>query len=109
MLFWGTVFGRYFGILERGRHWCNPRWPPCISLVLYLYAFSCKSLSLGISCFATLSPTVLPSPVRENSKFNAACQAMLTAEDTAEDHPDLREIRRRVASNMAEMVELGFV
>ena len=63
-------------------------------------------LITGISNFATLSPTVLPSPVRETSKFSAACKAMLTAEETPEDHPDLKEIRRRVMSNMMEMVEL---
>jgi len=63
----------------------------------------------GISCFATLSPTKLPSPVRETSKFGEACRAMLTAEETAEDHPDLKEIRRRVMSNMKEMVELKLI
>ena len=52
---------------------------------------------------------VLPSPVRETSKFSAACKAMLTAEETPEDHPDLKEIRRRVMSNMKEMVELNLL
>ena len=61
---------------------------------------------IGTFCMATLSPTTLPSPVRETSKFSAACKAMLTAEETPEDHPDLKEIRRRVMSNMKEMVEL---
>jgi hypothetical protein len=58
---------------------------------------------------ATLSPVPLPSPVRETSKFGAACKAMLTAEETPEDHPDLKEIRRRVMSNMKEMVELDLL
>jgi hypothetical protein len=57
----------------------------------------------------TLSPTKLPSPAKETSKFAAACQEILKAEDTPEDHPDLREIRRRMMSNMKEMVELGII
>ena len=63
----------------------------------------------GLSCFATLSPTKLPSPVTETSKFGAACREILTTEDTPEDHPDLREIRRRVMSNMKEMVERDLI
>ena len=63
----------------------------------------------GLSCFATLSPTKLPSPVTETSKFGAACREMLTTEETPEDHPDLREIRRRVMSNMKEMVERDLI
>ena len=51
----------------------------------------------------------MPSPVSEVSKFGAACREILTAEETAEDHPDLREIRRRVMSNMREMVERDFI
>ena len=63
----------------------------------------------GTFCMATLSPIALPSPVRETSKFGAACKAMLTAEEMPEDHPDLKEIRRRVMSNMKEMVELDLI
>eukprot|EP00090_Calanus_glacialis_P005401 TRINITY_DN14198_c0_g1_i1.p2 TRINITY_DN14198_c0_g1~~TRINITY_DN14198_c0_g1_i1.p2 ORF type:complete len:174 (-),score=45.46 TRINITY_DN14198_c0_g1_i1:1242-1763(-) len=63
----------------------------------------------GIFCVITLSPTQMPSPAKEPSKFAAACQEILKAEDTPEDHPDLREIRRRVMSNMKEMVELGLI
>ena len=63
----------------------------------------------GTFCMATLSPIALPSPVRETSKFGAACKAMLTAEEMPEDHPDLKEIRRRVMSNMKEMVELDLL
>ena len=65
--------------------------------------------SPGNFCFMTLSPTKLPSPTKETSKYSAACNEMLLAEDTAEDHPDLREIRRRVASNLKEMVDLGLI
>lgn len=63
----------------------------------------------GISAVVTLSPTKLPSPVTETSKFSEAAQGILKAEDTPEDHPDLREIRRRVMSNLKEMVELGLI
>ena len=59
----------------------------------------------SISCFATLSPKKLPSPVTEMSKFGKACKEMLTAEETEEDHPDLKEIRRRIMSNLKEMQE----
>ena len=34
---------------------------------------------------------------------------MLIAEETEDDHPDLREIRRRVMSNMKEMEELNLI
>ena len=51
----------------------------------------------------------LPSPAKETSKFSAACNEMLLAEETAEDHPDIREIRRRVAGNLREMVELRHI
>lgn len=64
---------------------------------------------LGTFCIATLSPTKLPSFAKEPSKFAAACREMLTAEDTADDHPDLKEIRRRVMSNMKEMVDLKII
>ena len=63
----------------------------------------------GFFCFLTLSPTPLPNPAKETSKFGSACRAMLIAEETAEDHPDLREIRRRMMSNMKEMVELDLI
>ena len=63
----------------------------------------------GISCFATLSPTKLPSPMTEMSKFGKACKKILTAEDNEDDHPDLREIRRRMMSNLKEMEELNLI
>jgi len=63
----------------------------------------------GKFCFLTLSPTKLPSPVKETSKFSAACLEILTAEETPEDHPDIKEIRRRVMSNMKEMVDLDLI
>ena len=63
----------------------------------------------GAFCFITLSPTELPSPAKEMSKFSAACNEILLAKETEDDHPDIKEIRRRVASNMQEMVELGHI
>ena len=57
----------------------------------------------------TLSPTKLPSPTKETSKYAAACREMLLAEETPEDHSDIREIRRRVAGNLKEMVDLGLI
>ena len=63
----------------------------------------------SIICFATLSPKKLPSPATELSKFGKACKEMLIAEETEDDHPDLREIRRRVMSNMKEMEELNLI
>jgi len=63
----------------------------------------------GTFCMVSLSPTPLPSPTKETSKFEAAMLAMLTAEETEEDHPDLKEIRRRVMSNMKEMVDLDLI
>jgi len=63
----------------------------------------------GKFCFLSLSPTKLPSPVKEPSKYSAACQGILTAEETPEDHPDIKEIRRRVMGNMKEVVELDLI
>jgi len=56
----------------------------------------------ALACLATLSPTKLPSPVREMGKFLEVCKGMLVPEDTPEDHPDIREMRRRVMSNINE-------
>ena len=64
---------------------------------------------LGAFCFITLSPVKLPSPAKETSKFSAACNEMLLAKEKEEDHPDVREIRRRVAANLREMVQLGHI
>ena len=66
-------------------------------------------VQFGISCFATLSPKKLPSPVSELSKFGKACREILTAEETEEDHPDIKEIRRRMMSNLKEMEEIKFI
>jgi len=63
----------------------------------------------GTFCFMTLSPTKLPSPTKELSKYSAACKEMLLAEDKPEDHPDVREIRRRIAGNLKEIVDLGWI
>ena len=57
----------------------------------------------------TLSPTKLPSPTKELSKYTAACKEILLAEETREDHPDIRLIRKRVAGNLKEMVDLGWI
>ena len=60
-------------------------------------------------CLVTLSPVKLPSLTKEHSKFESTLREMLSAEDTAEDHPDLREGRRRLMSNMKEMETLGLI
>ena len=57
----------------------------------------------------TLSPTKLPSPTKELSKYTAACREILLAEETPDDHPDIREIRRRVTANLGEMIDLGLI
>ena len=36
-------------------------------------------------------------------KYVKACKRLLVAEDTPEDHPDIREMRRRVLSNLSEL------
>ena len=64
---------------------------------------------LGNFCFMTLSPTKLPSPTKELSKYTAACKEILLAEETPEDHPDIRLIRKRVAGNLKELVDLGWI
>ena len=64
---------------------------------------------LGNFCFMTLSPTKLPSPTKELSKYTAACREILLAEETPEDHPDILEIRRRVKGNLAEMLDIGLI
>ena len=48
-------------------------------------------------------------PMTEQSKLGRVCKEMLVAEDTEEDHPDVREIRRRLMGNMKEMEELNFI
>ena len=60
-------------------------------------------VQISICCFATLSPTKLPNPMTEMSKFGKACKGILTAEEKEEDHPDIKEIRRRMMSNLKEM------
>jgi len=63
----------------------------------------------GNFCFMTLSPTKLPSPTKELSKYTAACKEILLAEETPEDHPDVRLIRKRVSGNLKELVDLGWI
>ena len=63
----------------------------------------------GFACFLTLSPVKLPHVAYEASKFEKSCQDILIAEDAGEDHPDVREIRRRMMSNMKEMEELNLI
>ena len=46
---------------------------------------------------------------KEHSKLESALWEMLTAEDTPADHPDLREARRRMMSNMKEMETLDII
>ena len=50
--------------------------------------------------FLTLSPYKLPHLITEGNKFKKVAKEMLIAEDTEEDHPDVREIRRRIMGNM---------
>ena len=57
----------------------------------------------------SLSPKKLPDPFSEKSKLRKVCTEMLVAEDTEEDHPDVREIRRRLMGNLKEMEELNIV
>ena len=57
----------------------------------------------------SLSPKKLPSPMTERSKLGRVCKEMLIAEDTEEDHPDVREIRRRLMGNLKEKVELNVI
>ena len=57
----------------------------------------------SILCFVTLSPTKLPNPMTEMSKFGKACKEILTAEEKEDDHHDLKEIKRRMLSNLKEM------
>ena len=45
----------------------------------------------------------------EGKKFIKITKEMLIAEDTEEDHPDVREIRRRLMGNMKEMEELNLI
>jgi len=59
--------------------------------------------------FVNLSPVQLPSPAKAPGKFSAAITEMLLAEEKEDDHPDIREIRRRVAANLKEMVDLGHI
>ena len=57
----------------------------------------------------SLSPKKLPDPFSEKSKFRKVCTEMLIAEDAEEDHPDVREIRRRLMGNLKEMEELNII
>ena len=43
-----------------------------------------------MACFLSLSPTQLPSPTSEVSKFLKACKDILLAEEREDDHPDIR-------------------
>ena len=56
-----------------------------------IYIESCSNKNRpGQSCFVTLCPIQLPSPVTEVSKFTKACGEILVAEDKEDDHPDIR-------------------
>ena len=61
----------------------------------------------GIFCLLTLSPKKLPHSHSESLKFGKAFKEVLIAEDTEEDHTDVKKIRRRVMDNMKEMEELN--
>ena len=62
-----------------------------------------------VDLFLTMSPEKLPNLITEFDKFKKVTKDMLIAEDTEEDHPDVREIRRRLMGNMNEMEELNLL
>ena len=62
-----------------------------------------------VDLFLTMSPEKLPNLITEFDKFKKVTKGMLIAEDTEEDHPDVREIRRRLMGNMKEMEELSLI
>jgi len=62
-----------------------------------------------LACMLTLSPEKLPSPVKELGKCLKVCKELLVAEDTPEDHPDIKEMRRRVLSNFSELSGLDIL
>jgi len=62
-----------------------------------------------VACMLTLSPEKLPNPVKKFGKCLKACKRLLVAEDTPEDHPDIREMRRRVLSNLSELTGLDIL
>ena len=76
----------------------------CVQCRYYLLCFL-----PGSFVFVNLSPVQLPSPAKAPGKFSAAITEMLLAEEKEDDHPDTREIRRRVAANLKEMVDLGHI
>ena len=43
------------------------------------------------------------------TKYVKVCKGLLVAEDTAEDHPDIKEMRRRVLSNFSELSSLDIL
>ena len=66
-------------------------------------------IQYGFICMMTLSPTKLPNLLSETSKFGKACKAILSAEETEDEHPDLKEIRRRMMSNLREMEDINLI
>jgi len=63
----------------------------------------------ALACMLTLSPEKLPSPTKEFGKCLKACKQLLVAEDSPDDHPDIREMRRRVMSNFGELESLDIL
>ena len=63
----------------------------------------------GIFPIMTLSPKKLPNPLTDSQKFGRACKEILRAEETEKDHPDLKEIRRRMMSNLKEMEDINLI
>jgi len=63
----------------------------------------------SLACMLTLSPDKLPNPVKQLGKCLKVCKGLLVGEDKPDDHPDIREMRRRVLSNFSELGSLDIL
>ena len=64
-------------------------------------------LTDGLSPALTLSPKKRPNPIEERKKFIREVKEDLSRPDKEDDHPDVKEMRRRVMDLVKESVELG--
>merc|ERR1719410_2664586 len=79
-------------------------------LSTYMEEKGMKGITMdALACMLTLSPEKLPSPTKEFGKCFKACKQLLVAEDSPDDHPDIREMRRRVMSNFSELESLDIL